>query len=152
MKRIVSELSTLRASLPDGIFIRYAESRPDCMKILMTGPQDTPYADGLFEFDLLCPGDYPKSPPKMQLKTTGQGTTRFNPNLYADGKVCLSLLGTWTGPGWNAQGSTILQVLVSIQSMILNGEPYTNEPGWANQYGSEASKQYNRQTHPQTVE
>ena len=23
--------------------------------------------------------------------------SRFNPNLYADGKVCLSLLGTWHG-------------------------------------------------------
>ncbi|KAK4508546.1 hypothetical protein PRZ48_002285 [Zasmidium cellare] len=152
MKRIVSELSTLRASLPDGIFIRYAESRPDCMKILIVGPQDTPYADGLFEFDLLCPDSYPAAPPKMQLKTTGRGTTRFNPNLYANGKVCLSLLGTWSGPGWSAHGSTILQVLVSIQSMIFNGEPYTNEPGWASQHGSEASKQYNRQTQTQTVE
>lgn len=23
----------------------------------------------------------------------------MNPNLYADGKVCLSILGTWSGPG-----------------------------------------------------
>lgn len=37
---------------------------------------------------------------------------------YAGGKVCLSLLGTWQGPGWTPQ-STILQVLLSIQSLIL---------------------------------
>ena len=39
---------------------------------------------------------------------------RFNPNLYNDGKVCLSLLGTWEGAAgekWNAQTSTLLQVL-----------------------------------------
>ena len=49
---------------------------------------------------------------------------RFNPNLYSDGKVCLSLLGTWHGEGWTVPtasnfGSTILQVLVSIQSIIM---------------------------------
>ena len=35
---------------------------------------------------------------------------RFNPNLYNCGKVCLSLLGTWSGPGWVPGESTILQV------------------------------------------
>jgi hypothetical protein len=29
--------------------------------------------------------------------TTGGGRCRFNPNLYAGGKVCLSILGTWSG-------------------------------------------------------
>ena len=37
--------------------------------------------------------------------TTGCGTVRFNPNLYADGKVCLSLLGTYDGPRWTPGGS-----------------------------------------------
>ena len=44
---------------------------------------------------------------------------RFNPNLYNCGKVCLSLLGTWSGPGWDPKASTLLQVLVSIQSLIM---------------------------------
>jgi ubiquitin-protein ligase len=35
---------------------------------------------------------------------------RLNPNLYHDGKVCLSLLGTWSGPGWVPGQSTLLQV------------------------------------------
>jgi len=34
----------------------------------------------------------------------------MNPNLYADGKVCLSLLGTWSGPGWEKGVSTLSQV------------------------------------------
>lgn len=47
-----------------------------------------------------------------------------------DGKVCLSLLGTWDGDrgeSWNAQTSTLLQVLVSIQSLILVPQPFFNE-------------------------
>ena len=37
-------------------------------------------------FDILCKEDYPMGPPFVQIVTTGRGTVRFNPNLYADGK------------------------------------------------------------------
>ena len=53
-------------------------------------------------------------PPLVQLATTAGGTVRFNANLYADGKVCLSLLGTWHGNDeserWQAGVSTVAQV------------------------------------------
>ncbi|KAH0539153.1 hypothetical protein GP486_008731 [Trichoglossum hirsutum] len=55
----------------------------------------------------------------------------MNPNLYENGHVCLSLLGTWDGPPeskWQSEKSTILQVLLSIQSMILVSDPWRNEP------------------------
>jgi hypothetical protein len=73
-----------------------------------------------------------------------------SPNLYSDGKVCLSLLGTWAGPGWQPGKSTVLQVLLSIQAMILGvEEPYGNEPGWGGNFlstpaGRAASADYNR--------
>jgi baculoviral IAP repeat-containing protein 6 len=117
MKRLLTELATLQSSLPEGIFVRYANSRPDLMKVLIIGPRDTPYEQGLFEFDLVCPLDYPQSAPRMHFRTTGKGRAHFNPNLYPDGKVCLSLLGTWSGPSWLPNESTILQILVSIQAM-----------------------------------
>ena len=47
----------------------------------------TPYALGLFVFDAFCPAEYPAIPPLVHLETTGGGTVKFNPNLYADGKV-----------------------------------------------------------------
>ncbi|CAJ1455889.1 unnamed protein product [Effrenium voratum] len=72
---------------------------------------------------------------------------RLNPNLYRDGKVCLSLLGTWAGPGWDPEKSTLLQVLVSLQGLVLVEDPYFNEPGhqWdANtEHGRNASALYN---------
>lgn len=64
---------------------------------MIAGPEGTPYAGGLFEFDCFLPLDYPQKPPLVHLRTTGNGIVRFNPNLYANGKVCLSLLGTWPG-------------------------------------------------------
>ena len=115
IKRIMQEVARLQASLPDGIFVRYASSRPDKMKVLIIGPRDTPYENGIFEFDLYCDSSFPSMPPKMLLRTTGGGKVRFNPNLYNTGMVCLSLLGTWAGEPWTAK-STLLQILVSIQA------------------------------------
>ena len=59
--------------------------------------------------------------------TTSNGTVRFNPNLYRNGKVCLSILGTWEGPAW-LPSQSIASVLMSIQS-LMNNNPYFNEPG-----------------------
>lgn len=65
---------------------------------------------------------------------------RFNPNLYADGKVCLSLLGTWHGGDssekWDATHSNLMQVVVSIQGLILIPEPIYNEPGYEAMQGT----------------
>ncbi|KAL4711751.1 hypothetical protein ACJJTC_015817 [Scirpophaga incertulas] len=86
----------------------------------------------------------------VNLETTGRHSVRFNPNLYNDGKVCLSVLNTWHGrpeEKWNAHTSSFLQVLVSIQSLILVPEPYFNEPGYERSRGSiagtSASLEYN---------
>ena len=80
----------------------------------------------------------------------------MNPNLYANGKCCLSLLGTWSGPGWDAGSSTLLQVLVSIQSMILGtSQPYFNEPGFSSSEGTTAgdaaSRAYNEELRHHTL-
>ena len=90
-------------------------------QVLITGPSDTPYANGCFEFDVYFPQDYPNSPPLVNLETTGNRTVRFNPNLYNDGKVCLSVLNTWHGrpeEKWNSQTSSFLQVVGPRDSQI----------------------------------
>ncbi|KAK0468344.1 uncharacterized protein EV420DRAFT_1503974 [Desarmillaria tabescens] len=138
---IAKELAILTANLPvawdSSIFLRVDETRVDVIKALITGPEGTP-----FLFDIFLVQRYNEAPPSVKYMTTGGGKFRFNPNLYADGKVCLSLLGTWSGPGWVSGKSTLLQVLISIQSMILCDEPYLNEPGWASSAGTPQSQSY----------
>ena len=102
----------------------------DLMRAFISGPPDTPYAAGLWQFDIALPPQYPDIPPKVKFCSTGGGQVRVNPNLYADGKVCLSLLGTWAGPGWVPGTSTLSQVLLSIQSQIMCDIPYANEPSF----------------------
>ncbi|KAF2075779.1 hypothetical protein CYY_002912 [Polysphondylium violaceum] len=151
--RIAQEQSSLIKSLPltfdSSVFVRVHEQNIDIMKVLITGPSDTPYSAGCFVFKVTFPANYPFAPPSVILETTGHGSVRFNPNLYNNGKVCLSLLGTWSGGAgetWNPSTSTLLQVLVSIQSLILVPEPYFNEPGYESQMstptGKASSKKY----------
>ncbi|KAK3074651.1 glycylpeptide N-tetradecanoyltransferase [Teratosphaeriaceae sp. CCFEE 6253] len=151
MRQLVKEITRLKTGLPPGIFVRYGESRMDVMKILIVGPKGTPYENGLWEFDLLCGIDYPNKAPKMSFRTTGGGLARVNPNLYNCGKICLSLLGTWSGEPWRPGKSTLLQVLVSIQAMIFCDEPHCNEPSYEGDRGSEPSRAYNRNVYAMTV-
>jgi len=52
---------------------------------------------------------------------TIDGNVRFNPNLYEEGKVCLSILGTWQGPSWS-ESLNLSSLLLTIQS-ILTSKP-----------------------------
>lgn len=163
IKRMISEISTFKSGLPlnweSTVWVRVSKKCMNVFSFFISGPKNTPYENGIFEFHATFPKNYPNSEPKVLLNNTGGGTVRFNPNLYHCGKVCLSLLGTWSGQEgekWNPKNSTFLQVLVSIQSLILVETPYFNEPGWEREMhtagGMLKSKEYNEPLQIGTIE
>jgi ubiquitin-protein ligase len=108
--------------------IYYSHDESDMMKgyALIIGPEDTPYFSGFYFFKFDFPDDYPFSPPKVTYMTN-DGLTRFNPNLYKCGKVCVSILNTWSGDKWSSC-QTINSILLTLCS-LLNEAPLENEPG-----------------------
>ncbi|GKA05007.1 putative ubiquitin-conjugating enzyme E2 38 [Tanacetum coccineum] len=147
-KKIQDEWKILEKDLPGTIFVRAYESRMDLLRAVIIGPAGTPYHDGLFVFDIHFPPAYPSVPPLAHYHAGG---LRINPNLYDTGYVCLSLLNTWHGEGsenWMPEQSTMLQVLVSIQALILNEKPFFNEPGYESRFcgaaGEKESQDYNQ--------
>ncbi len=94
---------------------------------MIIGPSDTPYADGFYFFKFKFPKEYPFKPPTLTY-CTNDGTTRFNPNLYRNGKVCVSILNTWKGDQWTSCQS-IRSILLTLVT-LLNDNPLTNEPGF----------------------
>lgn len=148
-KRVARELSALKKTIQvhfnSSIFVRVHEKNTRFIRVLITGPDNTPYDSGVFIFDLYITDIFPEGPPS--LKIVNGANKRLNPNLYADGKVCLSLLGTWQGESWDAQTSSLIQLLISVQAQILVPHPYFNEPGYQREYGTEqgdkSSKKYN---------
>eukprot|EP00123_Amoebidium_parasiticum_P007408 comp18104_c0_seq1/m.18756 comp18104_c0_seq1/g.18756 ORF comp18104_c0_seq1/g.18756 comp18104_c0_seq1/m.18756 type:complete len:432 (-) comp18104_c0_seq1:522-1817(-) len=122
------------------------------LRAVIMGSPDTPYGFGMFHFDITVPNDYPQRPPRVVITTTNQGLTRFNPNLYADGKVCLSILGTWEGESgeqWSAVHN-IQAVLRSIQS-LMHTHPYRNEPGYDKEGDEPTHKKYNDKIKHETI-
>ncbi|XP_030746050.1 (E3-independent) E2 ubiquitin-conjugating enzyme UBE2O [Sitophilus oryzae] len=147
IKAVMREYKLLKESLPDNVWVRSYSNRIDLLSVMIQGPAKTPYEDGLFLFDVQLGVDYPRSPPLVHY--ISYSSERLNPNLYVEGKVCISLLGTWVGKGTEVWGpeSTLLQLIVSIQGLILVSEPYYNEAGYDKQtdtqQGYENSRTYN---------
>jgi hypothetical protein len=86
-KRLIKEARMTKKLLPSphpatSIFVCFAEERMDVCKAAIVGPDDTPFAGGLWLFDILFPNDYPASPPLCKFLTTGNGRTRVSSNLY----------------------------------------------------------------------
>jgi ubiquitin-conjugating enzyme E2 O len=134
MRRILKEHKILRSSLPPNIFVRTWESRLDLIRVLIIGPHDTPYEYAPFVIDFHLCSSFPQEPPEAFFHSWTNGNGAVNPNLYEDGKICLSLLGTWhtdeSNESWNSARSTLLQVLVSIMGLVLVKDPYYNEAGY----------------------
>lgn len=163
VRALMRESTQLKNSLPihpnASILVRQDENRMDFVRALITGTVDTPYSRGCFVFDIYFPSSYPVDPPMVKIITTGNGTVRFNPNLYADGKVCLSLLGTWHGGDasekWDPKKSSLYQVLVSIQGMMFTPDPCFNEPGYEGMRGTDEGnalcKEYNAEIKLYTI-
>ncbi|EFN57878.1 hypothetical protein CHLNCDRAFT_141888 [Chlorella variabilis] len=157
-RRVGRELASCESDLPvsasSSVFVVADEANCNLWKAIITGPENTPYCGGCFLFDIYFPPDYPRVPPKVLIRTTGGGSVRFNPNLYQEGKVCLSLLGTWQGgrgESWSPDYSTVLQVLISIQSLILVDDPYYNEPGYEQRADDSNSNRYSAALMPNTI-
>jgi len=145
LKRICNEIKELNDSKDilkqSGIYFHVNEENMETLYVMLIGPDKTPYEKGFYFFKFDYPTNYPMEPPKAKYFTQGflKATSstsrnmllpvRFNPNLYTDGKVCLSMLNTWSGPGW-VPTNTISNVLVAIQALVLNEEPLRNEPGF----------------------
>ncbi|KAH0562922.1 hypothetical protein GP486_002505 [Trichoglossum hirsutum] len=127
-RRIRKEHKILETSLPNGIFVRTWESRIDLLRVLIIGPRNTPYELAPFVLDFHFGSTFPATPPLAYFHSWTNGTGRVNPNLYEDGKICLSLLGTWPGQSkneaWSSTRSSMLQVLVSLMGLVLVKEPF----------------------------
>ena len=133
LKRLAQDIKSLQKSPieENGAFYIHSDENILLGYALIIGPKNTPYQGGFYLFKFDFPTDYPFSPPKLTY-LTNDGVVRFHPNLYKNGKVCLSLLNTWKGEGWTSCQS-IRSILLNLVS-ILDEEPLTKEPGLDNSH------------------
>ena len=95
--------------------------------VVIFGPTDTIYEGGFFRAILTFPEDYPNSPPQMQFTTK-----MWHPNIYQDGKVCISILHPPGTDKFNEQEKAeerwrpslgAEEILLSVISMLNDPNP-----------------------------
>lgn len=132
VKRILWELKDYEKNKEEnnknGIYLEYDEADIYKLDLVLVG-SDGPYLGCFFEFNIVLPPTYPFSPPKFKFKSPDENM-RIHPNLYGSGKVCLSVINTWSGPGWTAC-NTILSVCNILLGMVLSlKNPLSAEPAY----------------------
>jgi len=127
-KRLISDIKDIVNNPLTDQGIMYVHDETNLLRgyAMLIGPSETIYEDGIYFFVFEFPHDYPYSPPKLLFKTY-DGKTRFHPNLYRNGKVCLSILNTWRGEQWTSC-QTIHSILLTLITLF-NNKPLLNEPG-----------------------
>jgi len=132
-KRLAKDIvDIIKNPLTDnGIFYKHDENDMLVGHALVMGPPDTIYNHGYYFFRFNFSLEYPFKPPSLEYLTNENGI-RFHPNLYRNGKVCLSLLNTWRGEQWTSC-QTIRTILLTLVTLFHN-KPLLNEPGITEKY------------------
>jgi len=97
--------------------------------VYLEGPRETPYEGGIFQGVMTFPKEYPMTPPELHFKTD-----IWHPNVYKDGKVCISILhppgedemsGESAAERW-LPTQTVSTILLSVLSLM--SDPNTSSP------------------------
>eukprot|EP01071_Lankesteria_metandrocarpae_P010035 Lankesteria_metandrocarpae@DN5274_c1_g2_i6.p1 len=113
LKRINKELSDLNRDPPTNCSAGPVGDDMFHWQATIMGPEDSPYAGGVFFLNIQFPNDYPFKPPKVNF------TTRiYHCNINQSGAICLDILKDQWSPAL-----TISKVLLSISSLLCDPNP-----------------------------
>ena len=128
-KRLAKEYKELLKN-PYGEFTVSLKNDNDLTKwdVMIFGPVDSPYESGIFKCEMIFPEGYPYKAPTFKFISK-----MYHPNIYTDGKVCISILHEGSDPygyekdeeRWTATLSAS-SVIISIISMLT--DPNDNSP------------------------
>jgi ubiquitin-conjugating enzyme E2 D/E len=126
LRRLQRELSEIQRDPPAGITA--GPVKPDDLfnwEAMIFGPDESPFAGGVFRMFIRFPSDYPFRPPIITFQTK-----IYHPNINAAGGICLDILKDQWAPSL-----TISKVLLSILSLLTDANPADPlVPDIANQY------------------
>lgn len=123
--RLIKDIKYLKKNPIENIHYKHDEKNIYIGYLLIIGSICTPYSYGFNFFKIDYPNTFPYEPPKITY-FSNDGYIRYNPNLYINGKVCLSILNTWIGDKWSS--CITLNTLFLSLNTIFNKQPLLNEP------------------------
>jgi len=109
-------------------------------RIYVEGPKDTMYAGGIFQLAMVFPKDYPMSPPELRFLSEF-----WHPNVYDDGKVCISILHP---PGEDEMSGELPEErwlpTQSVSTILLSVISLLSDPNFSSPANVDASVQWRR--------
>jgi len=133
-KRLMRDFRRLQNDPRNGVDGAPMDNNIMAWQAVIFGPDDTPWEGGTFQLLLEFTEDYPNKPPAVKFITK-----MFHPNIYADGKICLDILGTQWSPIYD-----VAAVLTSIQSLLSDPNPASPANAEASQLFERDRRDYNR--------
>jgi len=111
--------------------------------VVFEGPEDTLYEGGYFKAVLTFPEDYPNNPPVMQFVSK-----MWHPNIYPDGKVCISILHA---PGTDSMNSMEKaeerwRPILGVEAILMSVISMLNDPNIDSPANLDASLQFRDDT------
>jgi len=129
-KLLQNQFKKIQTEPVEGIAVELSEDDLFEWKVYIEGPKETFYEGGIFQLVMKFPKlDYPMSPPTVTFVSDF-----WHPNVYPDGKVCISILhppgademsGELPEERW-LPTQTVTTILLSIISLL--SAPNTSSP------------------------
>ena len=116
LKRIQKELIELENDPPSNCSAGPVNDDLFHWSASISGPEGSPYSEGIFFLKINFPADYPFKPPKIKFETR-----IYHCNISSNGAICLDILKDNWSPAL-----TITKVLLSISSLLTDPNP--NDP------------------------
>ena len=137
-KKEIKRMSSYAAELLRRQYIDLARNPPDGISVglgddenifkwdlMIVGPPDTLYEGGFFQAKLEFPNDFPNAPPTMTFVTS-----IWHPNVYEDGKVCISILHPPGDDAFNEQETADVRwrPILGVESIIISVISMLSDP------------------------
>jgi len=128
-KLLQNQFKKIQSEPVEGIAVELNDDNLHEWKVYIEGPKETFYEGGIFQLAMKFPSDYPMSPPTVTFISDF-----WHPNVYPDGKVCISILhppgvdemsGELPEERW-LPTQTVTTILLSIISLL--SAPNTSSP------------------------
>ena len=113
LKRIKKELDDMKKHPMSEIMVGPVDDNLFYWEGLLNGPEDSPYAGGIFKFKIIFTDNYPMKPPRVEFITK-----MFHPNIATNGEICVSILKR----DWSSV-QTVSKILLSISSLLTDPNP-----------------------------
>jgi len=112
--RVTKELNHVSSNPGQGIYIFPSQEAINLWRVLLEGPEQSPFEGGIFALTVNIPNDYPFKPPKIKFETP-----IYHCNVNDMGSICLDILQDQWSPGL-----TVPKALEAIRAMMKH--PDTN--------------------------